>query len=171
MKRIFEDYEIYWQEYAAILDTLKRTDRKMEYMEVDLKRERFQQDQVTRTARFIPSREDSFERLQNGEGIEFAASTPTPEETVTRKDEYRRLKTALSQLTPEEWSLIQALYYEGLSERAQAEKLRIPVMTIHNRKVRVLVKLKNLMECKNFLVQTPFSTGKGVRGKKAPYDN
>ena len=46
-----------------VLSVLRKGDRKEEYQEVDLKQERFVYDPETKTAYFIPGREDSYERL------------------------------------------------------------------------------------------------------------
>ena len=42
--------------------------------------------------------------------------------------------------------LIQALYFEGLSERKYAKRVGIPQQTISDRKRRVLARLKKLLE-------------------------
>ena len=55
--------------------------RKEEYFLHDLKREKFVCDQAARTATFTPSREDSYDRLLEGDR-QFAAQGPTLEETV-----------------------------------------------------------------------------------------
>ena len=51
------------QNRPEILDTLKKSDRKMEYMEVDLKRGTFIYDGEKQIAKFIPSREDSYDQM------------------------------------------------------------------------------------------------------------
>lgn len=129
-----------------ILHALKRSDRKMEYMEVDLKQERFVQDQEAGTAGFLPSREDSYDRLQDEEHVQFAMDELTPEAVVVRREEIRLLRIALRQLEPEEYDLIQALYFKGMSERQLSKQTGIHYMTIHNRKAKVCEKLKKLME-------------------------
>lgn len=63
-----------------VLSVLRKGDRKEEYQEVDLKQERFVYDPETKTAYFIPGREDSYERLIEDEKRQFSNEDPTPEE-------------------------------------------------------------------------------------------
>ena len=41
--------------------------------------------------------------------------------------------------------MIFALYFDGLSERQLSERTGVPSMTIHDRKIKILRKLKFLM--------------------------
>lgn len=125
-----------------VLKTLQQSDRKMKYMEVEIKQGIFKQD----TADFSPSREDSLERLREEKRIEFPSSERSPEEIAVHNDEIDRLCKALQELKPEEYDLIHALFFEGLTEREYAEKTRTAPMTVHNRKVQIQKKLKNLLE-------------------------
>lgn len=129
-----------------ILTALKKSDRKMEYIEVDLKSERFVQDQETGTAVFLPSREDSYERLRDEDKLQFAADEDTLEEKVIRADELQRLRAALRKLAPDEAELIHALFFEGLSVRQFTQRTGIPAMTVHDRKKKILVKLYKLLK-------------------------
>lgn len=131
-----------------VLSALKQSDRKMEYMEVDLKREGFRQDLEAMTTEFIPSREDSYERLQDDENAKFLLDEPTPEDKAIHRDELMQLYAALEQLEPDELLLIKALYFDGLSERELGKTLGIPQRTLHDRKVRIQRKLRKLMESK-----------------------
>jgi RNA polymerase sigma factor, sigma-70 family len=114
----------------------------MEYMEVDLKQERFVQDQEAGTAVFLPSREDSYDRLQDEEYIQFAMDELTPEAIVVRREEIRLLWIALRQLEPEEYDLIQSLYFRGMSERKLSKQTGIPQQTINDRRRRAIDRLK-----------------------------
>ena len=67
-----------------VLSVLRKGDRKEEYQEVDLKQERFVYDPETKTAHFIPGREDSYERLVEDEKRQFSNEDPTPEEHLMR---------------------------------------------------------------------------------------
>lgn len=129
-----------------VLHALKRSDRKMEYMEVDLKQEKFVQDQEAGTVGFLPSREDSYDRLQDEEHIQFAMDEFTPEAIAVRREEIRLLWVALRQLEPKEYDLIQALYFKGMSERQLSKQTGIPYMTIHDGKHRILKKIKKFLE-------------------------
>lgn len=129
-----------------ILIALKKSDRKMEYIEIDLKSERFVQDQEAETAVFLPSREDSYERLRDEDKLQFAADEDTPEEKVIRADELQRLRAALRKLAPDEAELIHALFYEKISEHRLAKEMGLSQCTINYRKSRILAKLHRLMK-------------------------
>lgn len=62
------------KEHRDILQVLRESDRKMKYMEVELKQEQCITDQARQTITFLPSREDSYERLSDENGQEFAFS-------------------------------------------------------------------------------------------------
>lgn len=133
------------EDRPEILDVLKRGDRKMEYIEVDLKVERFVQNQETSSAMFLPSREDSYDRLCDEEQVQFASSDLLPEDVAIHNEQLHLLRAALAKLEPADAELIQALFYRGLSERQLSKETGVPYMTIHNRKVRVLKILKKIM--------------------------
>ena len=128
-----------------VLSALKQSDRKMEYMEVDLKREGFRQNLEAMIAEFIPSREDSYERLQDEEKAEFLLDEPTPEDKAIHNDELERLHRAMEKLKPEERALIHSLFYEQISEAALAEETGITQQGISWRLHQILAKLKNFM--------------------------
>lgn len=140
--KLYPDTEI----SEEITKTFETSDRKMRYMEVELKREKFVYNPDDKTARLVSGREDSYDRLCDVEHREFPASGPTPEEELIRKDEAQRLHTALEQLTPEELDLITKLFFEGLSEREYGNLAGMPQRTVHDWKVRIQKKLKNLLE-------------------------
>lgn len=57
-----------------------------------------------------------------------------------------KLHRCIDQLPREDRALIQALFFDGLSERKYAEKLGIHHMTVHSRKVAILGKLKKFLK-------------------------
>ena len=59
-----------------------------------------------------------------------------------------RLKEALAELTDAERELIEAIFFEGLTEREYSAKSGIPQKTINDRKQRILLKLKKIMNSK-----------------------
>ena len=73
-----------------ILAVLKQSDRKMKYIEVDLKTERPVYSKKAGRIIFRPSREDSFERLCEDEHIQFASDDSSLEEELAHKDKLRR---------------------------------------------------------------------------------
>lgn len=129
-----------------VLDVLRSGDRKRKYIEVDLKSERFIQDQRTQTAVFVPSREDSYERLLEDENQQFPHPALSPEETLLRNIEYGRLYQAIAALTKEERRLIVLRYWHGLTQAQVAEEFHISQQSVSYRESRILQKIKKLME-------------------------
>jgi RNA polymerase sigma factor (sigma-70 family) len=56
------------------------------------------------------------------------------------------LQKAMCSLKVDEVDLINALFFDGKTEREYAKDTGIPPMTIHDRKVRILKKIKKFME-------------------------
>ena len=94
--------------------------RKEKYFTCDLKQEHTKVDKKTGEIIVIPSREDSYERLLEAE---------------------KQLHT----LTEEETSIIQALFYQEISEAELAKKLGIARTTLQSRKYKILEKLKKML--------------------------
>lgn len=72
-------------------------ERKEEYFSYDLKTEKFQKD----TATFLPSREDSYERLLE-QDRQFATPGKSVEQLALEHLEAERIRFCLTQLTDEE---------------------------------------------------------------------
>ena len=68
------------------------------------------------------------------------------EETVIHAVMVDRLRAALSLLSDSEQALIQAIFFDGLSERAYSEKQGLSPSAIHGRKMKILRKLKRIIE-------------------------
>lgn len=133
------------KERPDVLEVLKKSDRKMKYMEVDLKSEQRRKNAENGAESYIPSKEDSLERLVYSAKCQFADDAEGVEEVVIRKDDLCRLRAALDQLSEEEKSLIRALFFDERSERELEEMMGVHRMTIHNRKIRILQKLKKML--------------------------
>ena len=121
-------------------------DRKMRYFENDLKIERFVLGKEGQVVRVIPSREDSLDRMIDENAQQFPGDVESVENTVLHKLEVYKLHTALAMLTSEEQALIQALFLEEKTERQYAKELGVYRNAIHVRKIRILKKLKKLLE-------------------------
>ena len=70
------DYESFYSGIEItpdVLHVLRTSDRKMRYMEHQLKTERFVEDQEQRVAKFLPSRETSLDEMIEKEHRQFAA--------------------------------------------------------------------------------------------------
>lgn len=69
-------------------------------------------------------------------------------ETVVRAAMVDRLKTALSLLSDSEQALIQAIFFEELSEREVGRRLGITQSVVNKRKAKILAKLRKILENK-----------------------
>lgn len=67
-------------------------------------------------------------------------------EQVAQKIMIDKLRSVLPLLTEDEKSLIQAIYFEGMTERDYAEITGVYRNAVHKKKVRILEKLKKLLE-------------------------
>ncbi len=102
-----------------IYKILKESDRKIKYVEHDLKETRYIIDRKKETVKEIPSREDSLDRL-TALGVDFADSGMDFRESVTDKI---MLEQALEKLSDEERYLIAQLFYFDRTERELATEL------------------------------------------------
>lgn len=113
-------------------------ERKEEYFSYDLKVEKFQK----ATASFLPSREDSYERLLE-QDRQFAASAhPVEEQAVSSV----WLEELLQYLSANERIILRKLYFEDKSERIVRTELGISKTALHQRKVKLLRKLKKFLK-------------------------
>ena len=117
---------------------LRKWDRRIKYVEHDLKETRYIIDQKKETVKEIPSREDSLDRLTDL-GFDFENRTADFRETVSNKI---MLEQALEKLSDEERYLIAQLFYLGRSERDLAEELGVSQYTVNRNKHKILTKLK-----------------------------
>ena len=125
---------------------------KMEHMECRHKRNRYRQDAKGRAVRdgrgqpvYLPEREVSLDKLISKDW-DHPSAAPSPEDIVIAQLEAEELYACLDLLAPDERALIDALFFDGLTERECAETLGISKTALHARKTRVLVKLRKLME-------------------------
>ena len=133
------------KERPDVLEVLKKSDRKMKYMEVDLKSEQRRKNAENGAETYVPSKEDSLERLVYSAKCQFADDAEGVEDAVIKIDDLCRLRAALDRLSEEERFLIYALFFDERSERELEEMMGIHRMTIHNRKIRILQKLKKML--------------------------
>ena len=110
-------------------------ERKEEYFSYDLKTEKFQKD----TATFLPSREDSFERLLETDRQFAVAVQPVEEQAVSSV----WLEELLQCLSADERIILRKLYFEDKSERIASMELGISKTALHQRKVKLLQKLRH----------------------------
>ena len=113
-------------------------ERKEEYFSYDLKTEKFQKE----TATFLPSKEDSYERLLEKDR-QFAASGVSVEEQAVSSV---WLEELLQCLSADERVILHKLYFADKSERNVSIELGISKTALHHRKVKLLQKLKKFLE-------------------------
>ncbi len=140
------DYRKKYPELSdEIINVLEQSDRKMEYQQYDLKTERFRIHYIEQTVIYVPSREDSYDRLLE-ENRQFAADDESVEDTAVKTLMIQKMLECLKLLSPEERALITGLFFEGKSERQLAKQTGAPQRTINDRKNKILGKVKTLME-------------------------
>ena len=129
-----------------VLSVLRKGDRKEEYQEVDLKQERFVYDPETKTAYFIPGREDSYERLVEDEKRQFSNEDPTPEEHLIRNIENELLRQAVALLKEDERKLILLRFWQECSQSQVAELLGLSQQAVSYRERNILGKIKKFLK-------------------------
>jgi hypothetical protein len=139
---------------SKTLKALKESDRKAEYMERDLKRERYLRDKhgkivldANGQAVTLPARETSFDQLCEA-GYSLPIASASAEEMFIEAEfpKYGELYRSLNQLTEDELALITALFFKGQSEREYADSIGVKKQSVNEKKLRILRKLKKLLE-------------------------
>jgi len=134
----------------AVYNEYATAGRKMKYMELDLKRNRFQQDVTGKASKdengqpiVLPEREVSLDKLIN-EDWNFSASAPSPEDVFVDSEfsEEMELHRCLGLLNDDERMLITSLFFAGMTESEYAKTQGVKQQSINERKRRILKKLK-----------------------------
>ena len=91
----------------------------------------------------------SYDALDDGElvGLEDVVDTASPglEDAVIAGEFRDRLRNAIDSLPKEDREVIQAIYYEGMSERAYAKHHGISQNCAYKRRRRILSRLRAIM--------------------------
>ena len=138
--------EIY-QEYYK----MRRRER---YMEEDIKVGRIDIDPETGAPIFIPSKEDSIERLMEL-GADFVDEQESIEDILCDQDTLLILREAMTELNREEQELINNLYYKNLPVRGIAEQEDISHPIIVKRHKKVLDKLRKFFNNRGYQTTLP----------------
>lgn len=125
-----------------LYDYDRQSERKITYAEVDRKIERFKVDRENLMAEFIPSLEDSLDRLSEI-GEQFSEKDSDFSNSVEMRLD---LKCALSKLSENERDLIYRIYFLYESENEIADKLGKTQQSISKSKSAVLYKLHKLLK-------------------------
>lgn len=125
---------------------LRQSDRRIKYLEHDVKIEIPIKDQDGRIIGFVPSKEDSLDRLMEN-GKAFADQRKDVQSEATFRLMGEKLRRCLAFLSEEERDLILSIYGEAdQSERQIARDMGVPQRTLNDRKRKILVKLHKLMK-------------------------
>ncbi|MBU7008703.1 sigma-70 family RNA polymerase sigma factor [Phosphitispora fastidiosa] len=86
--------------------------------------------------------------IENGVSVEYIISTmmESLEDAIIKRMMIAKLYRCLEMLDKSERTLIEELYLRGKSERQFSAETGSPYMTIHDRKIKILGKIKKLME-------------------------
>lgn len=77
---------------------------------------------------------------------EFLDDREDPEKLHEKQEQIEALHTAIAELTDADQHLVQALFFDGQSEREYADHIGVYRNAVHKRKVRILKQLKNSLE-------------------------
>ena len=152
MPRYNRYYPNYEQIYSSVevkpevMRVLRSSDRKMRYMEQQLKASRFVVDQKSGIAQFFPGRESSLEYMAEENHQPVVDERPGPEEQFLHSERLRQLWITLEGLTDAERKLIHALYFEQMSERQFSQIVGVSQQAINYRKRKILSKLRRVLE-------------------------
>lgn len=116
---------------------MKRRER---YMERDIKTGRIDVDNENNKVTFIPSKEDSVERLME-QGSDFAEQT-SAEDIICDKAMLLILNTAMVELDKEERELIKEKYWRNKSFREISKSENMSHTAVRKRHDKIIEKLK-----------------------------
>ncbi len=125
-----------------VYEVYTKGERKMRYMEQDLKTEKHVHTKENDAETVIPSREDSLERLSEEKHIQFYNEADETENVVIKREEYRALAEAMLSLDEDERKVITAIFFENLTIRKTADRLGMSRMTVQRIKEKSLEKMK-----------------------------
>ena len=120
---------------------LVKSDRRIRYIEEDLKRNTYIIDSVNEKVTVIPKREQSLDKLMEI-GMDFSDGMMDFQDNAILKI---ALEQAMSNLSDEERYLITQIFYFGRTERDLADELGVYRNAVHSQKVKILKKLKKML--------------------------
>ena len=129
-----------------VYTVLIKSDRKIKYIENDLKEEKIILDKKGTVVEIIPSREDSLDRLQDDNERQFADNSDSVEEIALRNLRYEQLHNAISMLKPDEQALIEALYFNFLTQDDYAKQIGLSQQAVSKKRTKILKKLRIFIE-------------------------
>lgn len=139
-KRMYPGTEI----APEVMEVLKKSDRRMEYTEVERKRERFQVNMDACIARFLPSREDSYDRLL--EYREFSNNEEGIEEKLVKCETIDQLIVCVSKLKSADRKFLRRRYWEQATQLEIAQETGVSHQAVSRLEMRVLGRLRKMMD-------------------------
>ncbi len=91
--------------------------------------------------RYIGGNDGAFENFR-----EFIDNSLNPESIFAENAPIKALYSAIRMLSDLDKQLLQALFFDGMTEREYAERAGVFRNAVHKRKARILAKLKKSME-------------------------
>lgn len=125
-----------------------KMDRRQRYLEDDIKVGRIDIDPGTGRPIYIPSKEDSYERLTD-EGVQFKDGQSV-EDIVCDKATFLILQEALKELDEEEREIIKGLYNDELTTRETGKRINKSHVTVGKKHKKILEKLKKYFNKKGY---------------------
>ena len=136
-----KEYRILGQEVTEELyKEYYKMDRRRRYLEEDIKVGSIEVDMEKEEVRFIPNKEDSYNRLTD-DGLQFE-DTQSVEDIVCDRATLLILQEALKELDENEQKLIRDIYYKEKTTREIAKENNVSQPAIVKRHRRVIDKLK-----------------------------
>ena len=133
-----------------VYEVYTKGDRKNKYFTDDLKKEKIIVNQDEEKVSFIPSREDSYDRLTCECEKEFADLSECTEEKAMKNLMIEKVREALNILSETETKIVYGLFFEGKTGKVIAKDLNVSEMAISKRKHTILKKLKKYLEKEKF---------------------
>ena len=125
-----------------------KADRRRRYLEEDIKVGRTYIDPETGRPIYIPSKEDSIERLMD-QGVSFQDGQSV-EDIVCDRAILLILQEALKELDDEERKILNGLYYEELTIREIGQRINKSHVTVGKKHKKILEKLKKYFNKKGY---------------------
>ena len=119
--------------------------RKELYFFKELKEDRKRINPISNEVEYLPSLEDSYDRIVEVYGDIFAGEMQKPEEIILQKEIMGELSKAIDSLKDHEKELIRNLFFLNKTEKEIARELNLSVKTINYHKHKILAKLKRCM--------------------------
>ena len=136
--------KMYPEASGEVIACLKKTQRKMQHMEYDIKVPKTYVSRRTGKMVTLPPLEVSMEFYLDA-GFDFRDDRIDIENDYINKIMRKRLYEALDRLSAEDFYLIIQLFFKGRSEQALAKELHVYQNAVHKRKKRILRDLKKAL--------------------------